>query len=108
LTTIVVQLTGTQTSFTPSAPGVTAAGVMLVVVDNSGATLPGVLLTGKETPPWSATLTGATGPNEATGTAQAVDSAQGNLGTVLSGSESGTGGVGGQFFQPTGMTITVT
>jgi hypothetical protein len=106
VTQIVVQLTNVDT---PLPAGIAFAAIALVVVDNSGATLPAVTLNGTETPPWSATLTGASGPNEVTATFQALDTSGNNLGTPLVATETGTGGQPpGTFPQPTSATITVT
>jgi hypothetical protein len=102
---IVVQLVVTPTPL--PAANIPFAAIALVVTDNSGAVLPPVTLTGIETPPWSATLTGVDGNAEATAVATALDTA-GNTLATLSGSESGMGGELGTFPNPTGMTVTVT
>jgi hypothetical protein len=86
------------------APGQSFAATAYVVVDNSGATLPAGTLTGKETPPWTAVLTGTDGPNEATVTFTDLDSTGATIGTPLVYTESGSGGIPGQFF-PTSKTL---
>ncbi len=88
---------------TTLAVGVTFAAIALTITDNSGqpatfvgpggATETSILLTGAETPPWTATGTGVDGPNEASYTAQALDSTGANLGTSFTFTESGSGGV---------------
>jgi Rieske Fe-S protein len=103
VTTIVVQVTTTDT---PLPDGVQFAATAIVVTDNSGAVLPAVTLDGSETPPWSATLTGATGPQEASVVVTALDT-NGNTLATLTGTETGTGGQPGTFPSPTGVSITV-
>ena len=88
---------------TDLAPGVTYAATAYVVVDNSGVTLPAGTLDSTNT----VTLTGASGPNEATVTFTDLDSNGNTLGTPVVVTESGTGGQTGQFFATTGGTITV-
>lgn len=105
MTTINVQLTVTPTSL--PAANIPFAAIGLVVTDNSGAVLPAVSLNGTETPPWSATLTGAAGSSEASAVATALDTSGNTLGTPLTLTESGTGGQLGTFPAPTGGTITV-
>lgn len=87
--------------------GVSFGGTNVVVKDNSGAVLPGVLLTGKETPPWTAVFPGAAGPNEAQATITDVDSKGNTIGTPLVITETGTGGIPQSFSQTAGATITV-
>lgn len=104
MTTIFVQVTTTDT---PIADGVQFAATALVVTDNSGAVLPAVTLNGSETPPWSATFTGATGQLEASVVVTALDT-DGNTLATITGTETGTGGQPGTFPAPTGVSITVT
>ncbi len=91
-------------------PGQTFAATAYVVVDNSGATLPAGTLNGSESPPWTITLTGTDGPNEASVTFTDLDSTGATIGTPVTITESGTGGVTGQFFpvSAAGSSITVT
>lgn len=123
MTKLAVTLTGSQV---PLSTGILFAAVALSVIDNSGAPaqlldanglplldsngLPETvaLLTGAESPPWSANFQGLTGTNEASFSAQPLDTTGANLGTVFTGTESGTGGQPGTFFQPSGGTISVT
>lgn len=104
MTTIVVQV---QTQQKPLPPGVLFAAIAILVVDNSGATLDAKLVNGSETPPWSATFTGTEGPNEATATLQALDTAGNNIGEAVVLTETGTGGQPQTFPAPVGGTITV-
>lgn len=104
MTKIVVTVTKAQQ---PLADGVTFVGTAVAVVDNSGAKLTAVLLTGTETPPWTATLTGAEGPNEATATLTDLDSNGNTIGSPITLTETGTGGQPAQFPASTGGTITV-
>jgi hypothetical protein len=103
VTTIFVQITTTDT---PLADGVKFAATAVVVTDNSGAVLPAVTLNGSESPPWSASFTGATGPNEASVVVTALDT-DGNTLAEISATETGTGGQPGTFPAPTGVSITV-
>jgi hypothetical protein len=86
------------------APGQTFAATAYVVVDNSGATLPPGTLNGSETPPWTAVLTGTDGTGEAGVTFTDLDSTGATIGTPVTYTESGPGGVVGQFF-PTSKTL---
>lgn len=104
MTKIVVTVTKVQAAL---PDGVTFAGTAVAVVDNSGAKLDPVLLNGTETPPWTATLTGATGPNEVTATVTDLDTSGNTIGTPVVLTESGTGGQPQQFSQSTGGTISV-
>lgn len=104
MTTIVVTALKTDT---PLPTGVTFAGTAAVVTDNSGAVLPAVVLNGTETPPWSATLTGATGSQEASVTFTDLDTTGATIGTPVTVTESGSGGFG-TFPATTAGTITVT
>jgi len=88
-------------------PGQTYAATAYVVVDNSGATLPAGTLNGSESTPWTAMLTGAPGPNEASVTFTDLDSTGATIGTPVVVTESGTGGVTGQFLPTVGGTISV-
>jgi hypothetical protein len=103
MTQITVQFTGSQVPLPADVP---FAALAFSGTDNSGAPISGTL-NGTETPPWSAVLTGATGPGEVTVTAQALDTAGNNLGTPFTLTESGTGGQPGTFFQASGGTISV-
>ncbi len=102
-----ITIVATKTPSTLPA-GVTYAATAYVVVDNSGTTLPAGTLNGSESPPWTAVLTGADGPNEATVTFTDLDTNGNTIGTPVVVTESGTGGVTGQFFATTGGTISVT
>jgi hypothetical protein len=105
VTTIVVTATKTLTLL---PTGILFASTQAVVTDNSGAVLPAVSLNGSETPtPWSATLTGATGPNEASVTFTDLDTNGNPIGSPVTVTESGTGGQPGTFQATTGGTITV-
>jgi hypothetical protein len=104
MTQIVVAVTVTDT---PLPAGTTFGSTAVVVTDNSGAVLPTQTLNGTETPPWTATFTGTTGPGEASVVLTALD-ANGNTLATLTGTESGTGGQPATFPSPTGVTITVT
>jgi hypothetical protein len=106
MTTITITATKATTP-TTLAPGVTYAATAYVVVDNSGATLPAGTLNGSESPPWTATLTGASGPSEASVTFTDLDTNGNTIGTPVVVTESGTGGVTGTFLATTGGTITV-
>jgi hypothetical protein len=97
-----------STTATNLAPGQSYAATAYVVVDNSGATLPAGTLNGSESPAWTAVLTGADGPNEATVTFTDLDATGATIGTPVVVTESGTGGIPGQFFATSGGTITVT
>jgi hypothetical protein len=106
MTTIAVQVT---TSPTNLPQGISFAAIAIAVTDNSGAKLPPKTVNGTETPPFSATFTGAAGPNEATAVLTALDTSGNTLGSPVTVTESGTGGVvPGTFPAPTGGTITVT
>ena len=91
---------------TPVVAGQTFAATAVVVTDNSGAVLPAVTLNGTETPPWTAVLTGATGPNEASATATDLDTTGATIGTPVTATESGTGGFG-TFPATSGLSISV-
>jgi hypothetical protein len=92
------------------APGQSFAATAYVVVDNSGATLPAGTLTGKETPPWTAVLAGTDGPHEASVTFTDLDSTGATIGAPVIFTESGQGGIPGQFFPTSKIlgSITVT
>lgn len=104
MTTIVITATKTPT---PAPAGVIFAATAYVVVDNSGATLPAGTLNGTETPPWSATLTGVEGPNEATVTFTDLDTNGNTIGTPVLVTETGTGGQPQTFPATTAGSITV-
>lgn len=104
MTTITVSVLKTSGTL---GVGITFGGTNVVVKDNSGAVLPGVLLTGKENPPWVATFTGNPGPNEAQATITDVDTNGNTIGTPLVVTETGTGGIPQSFSQTAGATITV-
>lgn len=106
MTTITVTVTKA------TAPGVLPIGAVfggtnVVVRDNSGAVLPGKLLNGSETPPWTAVFTGTAGPNEAQATVTDVDTKGNPLGTPIVVTETGTGGIPQPFPQSAGASITV-
>jgi hypothetical protein len=105
MTTIVIQATKTTS---PLPAGVTFAATAYVVTDNSGATLPAGTLNGSETPPWSATLTGASGPGEASVTFTDLDTNGNTIGTPVTVTESGTGGQPQTFPATSSGSITVT
>ena len=104
MTNIVVTVTKTPTTL---PTGVSFAATAVSVVDNSGTTLPAVSLNGTETPPWTATFTGAVGPNEAVATITDLDTSGNTIGTPVVVTESGTGGQPQQFPASTGGSITV-
>ena len=103
MTTIVVTVATTDT---PLPAGATYGATAIVVTDNSGAVLPTQTVNGTETPPWTATFTGAVGPNEATAALTALDT-NGNTLASLTLTETGTGGQPGTFPSPVGGTISV-
>jgi hypothetical protein len=103
---ITVVLSKNLTAALPT--GVTYAATAIVVVDNSGVTLPAVTVNGSESPPWTAVFTGTDGPSEATATATDLDTSGNTIGTPVTATESGTGGQPGTFPQTTGLSITVT
>lgn len=105
MTTIVV--TATKAPLVPGAPATGIVGTTATVVDNSGASLPVVTLSGIESPPWSATMTGAAGANEATVTFQDVDINGVAVGSPITVTETGSGGVVGNLPTTSGGTITV-
>lgn len=105
MTTIVI--TATKGPLVPGAPPTGIVSTQLVVTDNSGAVLPTVTLNGTETPPWTATLTGAAGTAEVSATATDVDVNGATVGSPVTGTESGSGGVVGNLPGTTGVTITV-
>jgi hypothetical protein len=107
MTTIVAAVTVTQTAYATQPPAALFAAIAYVITDNSGVTLPAGTLTGAETPPWTVTATGASGPKEATVTFTALDSTGATLGTPLTLTESGSGGIPSTFPAPTGGSITV-
>ena len=92
---------------TPLPTGVTFASTAVVVTDNSGTVLAPVTLNGTESPPWTAVLTGATGPNEASVTVTDLDTNGNTIGTPITVTESGTGGQPQTFPASTGATISV-
>jgi hypothetical protein len=103
---ITVVLTKNLTAAVPT--GITYAATAIVVVDNSGATLPAVTVNGSESPPWTAVFTGKDGTAEASATATDLDTNGNTIGTPVTGTESGTGGQPATFPQTTGLSITVT
>jgi hypothetical protein len=103
---ITVVLTKNLTAALPA--GIVFAATAIVVVDNSGVTLPAVTVNGSESPPWTAVFTGTDGTAEASATATDLDSSGNTIGTPVTGTESGTGGQPGTFPQTTGLSITVT
>lgn len=104
MTVIVIEALKTDT---PLPTGITFAGTAAVVTDNAGNVLPAVVLTGAETPPWTATLTGDLGSQEASVTFTDLDTAGNTIGTPVTITETGSGGFG-TFPATTGGTITVT
>jgi hypothetical protein len=106
----IVIVSGRSTTSATLNPGQTFAATAYVVTDNSGVTLAAGTLNGSETPPWTATLTGADGSSEASVTFTDLDTTGATIGTPVVVTESGTGGVTGQFFpaSATGSSITVT
>lgn len=104
MTQIVITATKTDT---PLPSGITFAQTAYVVVDNSGASLPPGTLDGSETPPWTATLTGASGSGEAQVTFTDLDSNGDTIGTAVTVTESGTGGQPQTFAATTAGTISV-
>lgn len=99
----------TVTKATQTLPdGVSFAATSIAVTDNSGATLPAVSVNGTESPPWTATFTGASGPNEAVAVIQDLDTNGNPIGAAITVTETGTGGQPQQFQASTGGTISVT
>ena len=108
MSTITVTAPRATTPPSTLAAGVSFGGTNVVVKDNAGNVLPGVILTGKESPAWTAVFTGTDGPNEAQATLQDIDTKGNPLGSPVVLTETGTGGMP-QTFQPVaGGTITVT
>lgn len=105
MTTITVVV---QTQPTALPAGQTFGAINVAVKDNSGVTLNGVLLNGKETPPWTAVFSGATGSNEVLATLQALDTSGKNLGNPVVVTETGSGGFPATYPGPMGASITVT
>jgi hypothetical protein len=97
-----------STIATTLAAGQSYAATAYVVTDNSGAALPAGTLNGSESPPWTAVLTGADGSSEANVVFTDLDTTGATIGSPVTVTESGTGGVTGQFFATTGGTISVT
>ena len=106
MTTITVTVTKATTPGVLAA-GVTFGGTNVSVKDNSGAVLPGKILNGTESPPWTAVFTGTAGPNEAVATITDLDSKGNTIGTPATATETGTGGVQQTYPQTSGITITV-
>lgn len=106
MTQITVVLTKNLTA--PLPAGVTYAKTAIVVVDNSGVTLPVATVDGTESPAWTAVFTGASGQAEASATATDLDTGGNTIGTPVVGTESGTGGQPGTFPATTGLSVTVT
>ncbi len=104
MTTIVVTASKTLTLL---PTGIAFGSTQAVVTDNSGAVLPAVSLNGTETPPWSATLTGAEGPNEASVTFTDLDTSGNPIGSPVTVTETGSGGQPATFQATTGGTISV-
>lgn len=105
MTTIVVVVATTPT---PLPSGVTFANISVAVTDNSGAALPPVTVNGTESPPWTVNVTGTVGPNEASAVLTALDTSGNPIGSPVTITETGTGGVTPTTFPaPTGGTITV-
>lgn len=104
MTKIVVTVTKTTS---PLADGVTFAATAISVTDNSGVALPDVSVNGSETPPWTATFTGAEGSGEATAVIQDLDTTGTAIGAPITLIETGTGGQPQTFQASTGGTITV-
>jgi hypothetical protein len=88
--------------------GVSFASTEVEVTDNSGAVLPPVQLTGSETPPWTAVVTGTDGPGEASAVITDLDTTGNPIGSPVTLTETGTGGQPGTFQASTGGTISVT
>lgn len=89
--------------------GVKYGGTNVVVVDNSGAKLPGKILNGTENPPWVAVFTGTEGTNEAQATYTDLDTTSAPIGSPITITETGTGGFPQTFPQSQGAgTIVVT
>jgi hypothetical protein len=57
----------------PLPAGTVFGGINVDVTDNSGNNLNGQMLNGSETPPWTHTFSGASGPNPVVVTLQAFD-----------------------------------
>ena len=104
VTTITVVVQKTQQ---PAPAGVTFAATAVVVTDNSGAVLTAQTLNGSESPPWTATFTGASGTQEASATITDLDTAGNTIGTPLNITETGTGGQTVNFPASTSATISV-
>jgi hypothetical protein len=109
----IVIVAGRSTTAVPLSIGQTFFATAYVVVDNAGNTLPAGTLNGSESPPWTATLTGTDGPGEASVTFTDLDSTGATIGTPVTITESGSGGVvtpPPPFFPvaATGSSITVT
>jgi hypothetical protein len=112
VTTIVVTVAKTLTLLPDGVAGgpgsTTSPGTTSVVVtDNAGNVLPAVVLNGSETPPWSFTVTGSPGSNEASFTATDLDNTGAQIGSPVTVTETGSGGQPGTFQASTGGTIVV-
>jgi hypothetical protein len=77
------------------------------VTDNAGNVLPAVLLSGSEATPWSASLTGTAGSQEASVTFTDLDVDGNPIGAPVTITETGSGGQDQPFPKTTGGTITV-
>jgi hypothetical protein len=105
-----INITAGKGALVPGAPATGIVSTQAVVTDNSGGALPKVILTGIETPPWSATLTGTAGALEASVTFTDLDINGATVGTPVVVTESGSGGVIGNLpgTVAAGSSITVT
>lgn len=98
----------TVTKATQTLPdGISFAATSIAVTDNAGNKLPAVSVNGSETPPWTATFTGSTGPGEAVAVIQDLDTNGNAIGSPITLTETGTGGQPVSFQASTGGTITV-
>lgn len=100
--TVVVQKT---TADLPA--GKTFNHTEIEVTDNSGATLEKQSVSGGESPPWSATFTGAAGDQKASATITDFDTDGNVIGEAVTVTQTDGGGQNTSFPQSTGATLTV-
>jgi hypothetical protein len=105
MTQITVTVTKTVGSQSPDAKAF--SNTRVTVTDNAGNKLDPVLLSGSEATPWTATVTGIVGDQEATALIEDLDTDGNLIGDPITLTETGTGGQGQAFPQSTGGTITV-
>jgi hypothetical protein len=105
MTTITVTVSKSTGSLPPDAKPF--SNTKVEVIDNAGNKLDPVLLSGGESPPWTAVFTGTVGSQEAQAIITDLDTEGNPIGDPITVIETGTGGQGQAFPQTTGATITV-